>query len=100
MGEHELKRLNWGCGHRGVPGWINADRQPGRDIQMSCDIRGGLPLGDQSIDYIVSIHALEEIAYDDLPVALGELKRVLKAGGTLRLGLPDLLKGVEAFHRN
>jgi hypothetical protein len=31
--------------------------------------------------------------------ALRELCRVLRAGGVLRLGLPDLLQGVDAYHR-
>src|SRR4029453_1579702 len=58
-----------------------------------------LPLPDESIDYIASIHALVELPYPDLLPVLGELRRVLKTGGVLRLALPDLLKGVAAYHR-
>jgi len=35
---------------------------------------------------------------DYVPV-LAELRRVLKPGGVLRLVLPDLLKGVDAYRR-
>lgn len=92
-------RLNWGCGASGVPGWINSDRKEGPGIQLSCDIRDGLPLDDDSVDYAVSIHALPELPYGDLVPALRELRRVLRPGGVLRLGLPDLDRAIEAYLR-
>jgi predicted SAM-dependent methyltransferase len=99
MDETGIKRLNWGCGRRGVPGWINADRGNGRELDIRCDIRDGLPLDSESIDYIGSVHALQEIPYSDLVPVLQELRRVLKTGGVLRLCLPDLDKGIEAYLR-
>jgi predicted SAM-dependent methyltransferase len=93
----ELKRLNWGCGEHPEPGWINSDIKAGPGIDLSCDIREGLPLEDDTIDYAVSIHALPEIPYGDLVVALKELYRVLKPGGVLRLALPDLDRGIQAY---
>lgn len=93
-------RLNWGCGPRGVPGWINSDVKDGEGIDLCCDIRNGLPLPEDSTDYIVSIHALQALPYRDLVPALRELRRVLKPGGTLRLGLPDLDKGIQSYLRN
>lgn len=95
----ELRRLNWGCGASGEPGWINSDQKEGPGIDLPCDIREGLPLPDESIDYIASIHALPEVPYPDLIPVLEELRRVLKTGGVLRLALPDLLKGVAAYRR-
>jgi predicted SAM-dependent methyltransferase len=94
------RRLNWGCGHRGEPGWINSDQKDGPGIDISCDIREGLPLDDDSMDYIVSIHALPEVPYPDLVPTLQELRRVLKPGGFLRLALPDLDRGIAAYQRN
>jgi SAM-dependent methyltransferase len=94
-----IKRLHWGCGSWTPPGWINSDIKDGPGIDISCDIRNGLPLEDASIDYAVSIHALPEMPYNDLVPALQELRRVLKPGGVLRLALPDLLKGVQAYHK-
>src|SRR5215207_6812351 len=95
----KIRRLNWGCGHRGEPSWINSDQKDGPGIDISCDIRDGLPLESDCIDYCVSIHALPEVPYPDLVPILQELRRVLKPGGVLRLALPDLLKGVEAYRR-
>lgn len=94
-----IRRLNWGCGGRGEPGWINSDRKAGRGIELPCDIRDGLPLADDSIDYAVSVHALQEVPLDGLLPVLRELRRVLKPGGVLRLCLPDLDKGIAAYLR-
>ena len=99
MTDQAVRRLNWGCGASGEPGWINSDVKEGPGIDIACDIRNGLPLDSDSIDYAVSIHALPELTYPDLVPALTELRRVLKPSGVLRLSLPDLLKGVDAYRR-
>jgi predicted SAM-dependent methyltransferase len=97
MHEIAVKRLNWGCGHHGEPGWINSDQKEGFGIEISGDIRDGLPLDSDSMDYIVSIHALPEVPYPDLVPVLQELRRVLKPNGVLRLALPDLNRGIQAY---
>lgn len=94
-----VRRLNWGCGTQPEPGWINSDRKDAPGIDLSCDIREGLPLPEGSIDYAVSIHAFPEVPYPDLVPAMTELRRVLKPGGTLRLGLPNMERAVEAYRR-
>ena len=94
-----VRRLNWGCGGHTLPGWINSDVKDGPGIDLSCDIAAGLPLDADSIDYAVSIHALPEVSYDRIVPVLTELKRVLNPGGVLRLGLPDLIKGIRAYER-
>jgi predicted SAM-dependent methyltransferase len=90
-------RLNWGCGPITPYGWINSDIQSGPGVDLVADIRAGLPVADDSFDYIVSIHALPEIPYCDLDRSLVELRRVLKPGGVLRLGLPDLDRAIRAY---
>jgi SAM-dependent methyltransferase len=92
-----IRRLNWGCGEHPEPGWINSDVKELPGIEISCDIRDGLPLQAGSVDYVVSIHALPEVPYGDLPIVLAELRRVLKPGGALRLVLPDLERAIRAF---
>lgn len=95
-----VRRLHWGCGSSTKPGWINSDRRPARGVDVVADIENGLPLEDDSIDYTVSVHALQEIAYPDLVPTLRELRRVLRPGGVLRLILPDLDKGIQAYLAN
>lgn len=97
MSIQQVKRFNWGCGNTHPRGWINSDIKVAPGIQVSCDIRQGLPIPNDNFDYAVSVHALPELAYDELVPALKELRRVLKPGGTLRLVLPDILKTFDAF---
>lgn len=89
--------MNWGCGPLSSYGWINSDIAPWPGVQAVADIRQGLPLPDNHFDYIVSIHALPELPYADLDPALRELRRVLKPGGVLRLGLPDMDRAIQAY---
>jgi len=94
-----VSRLNWGCGEHPEPGWLNSDVKDVPGIDIVADVRTGLPLADDSIDYITSIHALPELPYQDLVPALEELRRVLKPGGVLRLALPDLERGIAAYQQ-
>ena len=94
-----VRRLNWGCGEEPEPGWLNSDIKDSPGIDIVADVRAGLPLETDSIDYITSIHALPELPFPDLVPALTELRRVLKPGGVLRLALPDLERGIAAFQR-
>jgi len=94
-----VRRLNWGCGEYPEPGWLNSDIKDVPGIDIVADVRTGLPLASDSIDYITSIHALPELPYPDLVPALTELRRVLKPGGVLRLALPDLDRGIAAYQR-
>jgi SAM-dependent methyltransferase len=92
-----VKRLNWGCGAHVASGWINSDIKAEAGVDLVADIREGLPLDGGSVDYAVSIHALPELSYPDLVPVLEELRRVLKPGATLRLALPDLRRGIDAY---
>ena len=92
-----MRRLHWGCGPITPYGWVNSDIEPGPGVDVVADIRNGLPLADDSFDYIVSIHTLPEIPYRDLDRTLQELRRVLAPGGVLRLSLPDLDKAIKAY---
>lgn len=94
-----VKRLNWGCGTHVAEGWVNSDQKEGPGIDLSCDIREGLPLESDSVDYAVSIHALPEVPYPALIPTLQELRRVLRPGAPLRLALPDLNKAIAAYQR-
>ena len=92
-------RLNWGCGSHVASGWINSDVKKEPGVDLVADIRRGLPLASENLDYAVSVHALPEFAYPELQTVLEELRRVLKPGGVLRLALPDLRRGIDAYLR-
>jgi len=93
----EIRRLNWGCGDVTPSDWINSDIESGPSIDISADILEGLPLDDDSIDYISSQHALPALMVWNQLDALSELRRVLKPGGVLRLCLPDLDLAIAAY---
>lgn len=81
-----VRRLNWGGGHGARPGWIDFT-----------DVREALPIESGTVDYAVSVHALQELAYPELVPALQELLRVLRPAGTLRLVLPDFDADIRAY---
>lgn len=93
------RRLNCGCGPCAASGWINADRIAAPGIDLRCDLRAGLPLREASLDYVVAIHVLQDLAWADIPAVLREFHRVLVPAGVLRLGLPDLERAIEAYRR-
>ena len=93
----EIRRLNWGCGKVTPVGWINSDITENTGIDISGDILNGLPLDDDSIDYISSQHALQDLKIYDQVDALSELRRLLKPNGVLRLSLPDLDQAIAAY---
>ena len=93
------RRLNWGCGRKPAPGWLNSDLVSLPGVDFCCDIRHGLSLSDNSIAYVFSNHALQELPYFDVVPALRELRRVLEPGGVLRLALPDLDRAIDAYRR-
>jgi ubiquinone/menaquinone biosynthesis C-methylase UbiE len=93
------RRLNFGCGPCGTPGWINADRIAAPGVDLCCDLRSGLPLAERCLDYAVAIHVLQDMAWTDIPAAARELHRVLKPGAVLRLGVPDLERAIDAYNR-
>jgi len=82
--------LNLGCGGRSHPGWINIDiaaRGPG---VIRHDLSRGIPLRDASCDVVYHAAVLEHLRRPDAVALLAECFRVLKPGGVLRVGVPDL----------
>src|SRR5438045_1818065 len=94
-----LRRLHWGCGWTIAPGWINSDIIDAPGIDVIGDIRKGLPIDSDSIDYMAAHHALQDLKIYEQVDALKELRRILKPGGVVRLSLPDLDKFIAAYQR-
>lgn len=90
----EALKLNLGCGHRHMPGYVNVDFQDNwakKKPDVECDIRT-LPYGDNTADEIMAIHVIEHFQLWEVPEILTEWARILKPGGRLILECPCLNK--------
>jgi ubiquinone/menaquinone biosynthesis C-methylase UbiE len=89
-------RLNLGCGYQDAPRWEHVDvRDYGHNVVA--DVLDGLPYAARTFDYAVLGHFLQMFTYEQHPVVLAELKRVLKPGGVVRILVPDLMSALLAF---
>lgn len=85
--ESDKVKLHLGCGSVKYPGYINSDIQGDVDALIDLQV---LPFGNNSIDEISSHHSLEHIPYRRVEATLREWHRVLRIGGHLDLGMPDI----------
>jgi predicted SAM-dependent methyltransferase len=81
-------RLHLGCGTVRLEGWVNIDIDGQPDLVL--DLRFGLPFADGSVDRIHSEHMLEHFSLADSQLLMTEACRVLRPGGVIRIGMPDL----------
>lgn len=82
--------LNLGCGGRTHPDWINIDIAPGLPEVMQHDLSKGIPFPDQSCEIVYHAAVLEHLRRADAETFVTDCFRVLKSGGILRVGVPDL----------
>ena len=61
------------------------------------DLRNGLPIEDNSADFIYNEHFIEHLKFEGGEKAIKEFYRVLKKGGILRIATPDLDYLVEKY---
>ena len=54
------------------------------------DVVKGLPVADAAVDGVYASHVLEPLALEDFRLALSNTFRMLKAGGTFRLVVPNM----------
>ena len=82
-------RVNIGCGDRPTPGWINLELRSASNVHF-WDCRRGLPFSDNAVKAIYTEHAFEHLDLDtEGKLFLGESLRCLRAGGVLRVVVPD-----------
>jgi predicted SAM-dependent methyltransferase len=83
--------LNLGCGERIHPEWINLDLTARSNV-IAHDLAKGIPFPADSADAIYLAAVFEHIRREDAASFLNEIYRVLKPGGIVRVGVPDLEK--------
>lgn len=77
-----MRKLNLGCGGNLLTDWENHD--------ADVDISKPLPYADNSIDYIFAEHVCEHLTTPDVVRFFTEARRILKAGGKLRIAVPSV----------
>ena len=59
----------------------------------------GIPFSGESVDFLYSSHLLEHLFREDAAGLLKEAFRVLKKGGRIRIGVPDLEYAMALYHK-
>lgn len=81
--------LDLGCGPNVDPEFCNLDYDWRPGIDICWDVTCGLPFKDGHVGGIFSEHMLEHLAFAHALALLKECRRVLRAGGILRVVVPD-----------
>lgn len=88
----DLKKLNLGCGSFKKEGYLNLDRDPGLRPDIVHDLnKFPYPFPDDRFEAIESDHVLEHL--EEPFRAMGELRRILKSGGSLIVRVPHFSRG-------
>jgi len=87
-------KLDIGCGLQKHEGYIGIDLYTDADIKAPM---WDLPLDTNSVDAIVSYHALEHVPLAQVNPTLQEWYRVLIPGGSVVLQVPDFLYALHHF---
>lgn len=81
---------NIGCGGTFHPAWDNFDLVPSAPAVRCLDVAGNISLPDYAYEAVYSSHVLEHLPRNLAPRACGEIHRILRVGGVIRLVVPDL----------
>lgn len=85
-----MKLVNCGCGNKNHADWINIDFVSNDKNIITHNLLEGLPLEDNSVDWVYSSNFLEHLTFKQAEKHIKECYRVLKSGGGIRIVVPDL----------
>ena len=69
--------------------FITVDFKWRRGLDVCWDITKGLPLPNESVSGVFTEHCLEHVPLESGDLVIGEIYRVLKPGGRVRIVVPD-----------
>jgi len=79
-------KIDLGCGARKVRGALGVDNVAIPNVDVVCDLNGGLPFKDNSIDGVYVYHILEHL--DDFLATMNEIWRVCRHGALVYVKVP------------
>lgn len=85
-------KLNLGCGHVKMDGYVNIDCNPNLKPDLIHDITRPLPYENETIEDVWLIHVLEHLPKKHHFDLFREVNRVLKPGGLFVLAYPEWTK--------
>jgi predicted SAM-dependent methyltransferase len=88
--------INFGCGSIQPSDWTNIDLDP----EFNTEHKDLKLIPDNSCDIIVSHATICAIPYHEIKSTLLEFNRVLRPGGIIRISLPDIVSGFDAYKNN
>jgi len=86
---NDLIKINIACGETYLPKWLNFDYIPCSSDVQKANLLGKLPVSSNYADIVYSSHFFEHIPRAQVGSFLSECFRITRAGGRLRLVLPD-----------
>lgn len=92
-------KLNLGCWHRYIPGFIHVDLCDMEHIDYKSNIDDLSMFDDSSASLIYSSHSFEYFNRTEAIEVLKEWGRVLKSGGTLRIAVPDFDSLIQVYKK-
>lgn len=92
-------RLHLGCHKRYLPGFVHVDLADFPHIEYQSSADDLSMFADESAELIYASHILEYWDRFEAVEVLKEWRRVLKPGGTVRLGVPDFEALLEVYRR-
>lgn len=91
-------RLHLGCADNYLGGWLNIDlARPGRRLDLRWDLRRPVPFSEGSVEAIFAEHLLEHLTVGQGLGIVQECRRLLRPGGVLRIGVPDLERYIGSY---
>lgn len=90
-------RLHIGCGPKVLPGWVNMDRTARAEGVITDIDLTALPFDDGTVDEILAEHVFEHFTFHEEGRVWSECVRVLRAGGTMTIEVPDFEWACQTF---
>ena len=90
VASHAVRKLHLGAGTATHPGWLGTDVAPQAEGIVRLDAARPFPIDSAAFHYVYSEHMIEHMPWAAGLDMLGECRRILKPGGTLRVATPDL----------